>query len=328
LITVLEGITGPFLNLWVHHSQSLQLSSLESIPAADWEGLANFIKRYGSDLFHARFMTLANLRGILHRGVGNYLHYLHDNPDPLHPIHLLDDLDSAIPRPQAERYLNFILRAVVENYEEYKDYNTTTAQSDYGENLYMLLDFLRLKAGYERQVWQFRPLMIAHEILARTNKNDAARQWQEAFHKLVRELAARNLEDLARLEKTHGIRLGTVTDRLQERFVKPLDLDRLCALVGPAMEEAQRSGTQADVVNPSLHRFQEEVAQHAAQPTGVGLDVPQWLRRIETEIQTVKNAQSPIAAQLEQRFRVPQKMLTFEEFKQQIREWEKPLLQP
>jgi hypothetical protein len=28
-------------------------------------------------------MTLANLHGMLHRGVGAYLDYLRDNPDPL-----------------------------------------------------------------------------------------------------------------------------------------------------------------------------------------------------------------------------------------------------
>ena len=73
------------------------------------------------------------------------------------------------------RRLELVLQAVVENYEEYKDYNTTTTQSDYGENLHVLLDFLRLKAGYERHAWQFRPLVLAHEVLARHGRAAAAR---------------------------------------------------------------------------------------------------------------------------------------------------------
>jgi hypothetical protein len=193
----------------------------------------------------------------------------------------------------------------------------------------MLLDFLRLRAGYDRQAWQFRPLMQVHETLARKKKNEAAGKWQEAFTQLVGDLAARNREDLARLEKLHGIRLRTITDRVQEGFVKPLDLDRLCALVAPAMEEASMSPSPAAAAaSPSFHRFQQEVQQLAARPIGVGLDVPLWLRRIEVEIQTVKNKESPLVAQVEQHLRVPQKLLTFQEFQQQVQEWETPLLPP
>ena len=50
-------------------------------------------------------MTQANLRGILHRGVGAYLDYLRDNPDPLHPIPLLDDLDRKVASPGGRRPL-------------------------------------------------------------------------------------------------------------------------------------------------------------------------------------------------------------------------------
>src|SRR5262249_58695380 len=105
----------------------------------------------------------ANLRGILHRGVGSFLDYLREDPDPLRPVRLLDDLGTVVSREEALAHLQFVLQAVVENYEEYKDYNTTTAQSDYGENLHVLLDFLRLKASYERDAWQFRPLVQVHE---------------------------------------------------------------------------------------------------------------------------------------------------------------------
>ena len=43
-----------------------------------------------------------------------------------------------------------MLQALVEHYDEYRDYNTTTTQSDYGENIHILLDFLRLKVRYDR----------------------------------------------------------------------------------------------------------------------------------------------------------------------------------
>ena len=198
LVRLLEQLTRPFLALWVSHSQSLHLSSLELVRSDDeWTAQREFVRRYGRDLFHARFMTLATVRGILHRGAGAYLKYLEDNPDPLHPVLLIEELDQQIPRAAAERLLAGVLRAVVENYEEYKDYNTTTAQSDYGENLHLLLDFLRLKASYQRHEWQCRPLWVVHAVLARQGTKAAAQLWQDAFTQLVREHAERHLEELA-----------------------------------------------------------------------------------------------------------------------------------
>ena len=44
---------------------------------------------------------------------------------------------------------------MVENYSEYMDYNSTTTQSDRGDMLYTLLDFLRLQASYNRVAWNF-----------------------------------------------------------------------------------------------------------------------------------------------------------------------------
>ena len=87
------------------------------------------------------------------------------------------------------RRLEIVLHAVVENYEEFKDYNTTTTQSDYGENLHVLLEFLRLKAVYERHAWQMRPLILAHEVLARSGRDAAAVRWEQTLGQFTRELA-------------------------------------------------------------------------------------------------------------------------------------------
>jgi hypothetical protein len=266
-------------------------------------------------------MTQANLRGILHRGVGHHLDYLRDNPDPLHPIRLIDDLDEEkVPRERVQQQLQLILQAVVENYEEYKDYNTTTTHSDYGDHLHMLLDFLRLKASYERRAWQFRPLVLAHEVLARGGLATAAVLWEEAFTHSTRELAAEHLEALARLERTHGMRLGTVADRLQERFVKPLALDRLCALIEPAMDEAREQGPR-----PALARLEQELQAFVTMPSGVGLDVPHWLRRLESEVQQVRTSQTSLAVLAENVFQMPERTITRAELQQQLQDWDRPL---
>jgi hypothetical protein len=321
LVEMLEKVTEPFLSVWIEHSRQLHMSALEAYQDdKDWEGLRRFVKTYGRDLFNPRFLMPANLRGILHRGVGAYLDYLRDNPDPLHPVRLLDDLDGRISRADAEHYLRGVLQAVVENYEEYKDFNAHTAQSDYGENLYRLLDFLRLKARYERQAWEFRPLLLAHEALAHKGRTGAAVLWQESFRGLVAEEADAYRLALAELEREHGLRMGTVADRLGERFVKPLALDRLCALIEPAMEEARTAGGGS-----AFARFQAELATWTEAPAGVGFDVPQWLRRLEAEMQRVRGARSAIAALVENYFRVPQRALGYEELRQHLDDWHRSL---
>ncbi len=318
VVEILETLAAPFLALWVEHSRTLQLSVLETAPSGEGlRQLQEFIKTYGGDLFHARFMTLANLRGILHRGVGSWLDYLRDNPDPLHPIRLLDDLDGKIRRDDAIARLQFILQAIVENYEEYKDYNATTAQSDYGEHLFVLLDFLRLKSSYERHAWQFRPLGMVHEMLARKGRGTAAVLWQEAFTQATRELAANHLAELARLERAHGIRLSTIGDRLREEFIRPLAVDRMTALIEPAMEEARQRTEPA-----AFTRLRQELAEHTSRPTGAGLDVPQWLRQLEGEVRRVRASQTAVAVLAGDFFRLPQRPIRYEDLQRQLQEWE------
>lgn len=319
LVNALQQVVDPFLSLWSQHSRTLRVSVLETVMAdSEWLAVRDFIRRYGRDLFHARFMTLGNLRGVLHRGVGAYLDYLADNPDPLHPVQLIEDLDGEMPRAEAERRLETILQALIENYEEYKDYNTTTPQSDYGENLHTLLDFLRLKASYERHAWQLRPLALVHEILARRRRQAAVR-WQEQVTHLTRERAARHLEQLADLERQHGMRLRTVADRLEERFVKPLAQDRLCAMIEPAMGEARQGGP-----GEAYGRLTAELEAYTETTTGVGLDVPQWLRRLEAEVQRVKAARTAIASLAENLFQISRVAVPLADLRRQFENWEKP----
>jgi hypothetical protein len=320
LVDLLEGLTRPFLSLWVEHSQTLQLSALEAVSGEEpWEAMRTFVQRYGSDLFHAKFMTLGNLRGILLRGVGPYLDYLRDNPDPLHSVRLIEELDQPGRRDEALRLLPCILQALIENYEEYKDYNTTTPQSDYGENLHLLLDFLRLKVSYERHAWRLRPLTLAHEILARSKRIDLAVSWQEAFTRLTNDLAGNFEQELARLEQAHGMRLRTVADRIHERFVKPLALDRLCALIEPAMLEArERKAGRA------FAQLEKELLPLTESPTGVGLDVPQWLLRLAAEVQRVRAAHTNVAQLAEGHLRVPRIALTLPELRQQLKDEREP----
>jgi hypothetical protein len=323
-LDLLQELTGPFLQLWIDHAKHLRLSSIAEIGSdAAREGAYAFIKTYGRDLFHAKFLTLANLRGILHQGVDKYLASLEENPDPLHPLRLIDDLGKQIERTTAVRHLTVILRILSEYYEEYKDYNTTTTNSDYGDNLHMLIDFLRLKASYDQRAWEFRPIMMVHEVLARGQRQAGARLWEESFAEMVDELAQDYLDEYEELREKHGIRLRTVEARLQERFAKPMDLDRLRALIEPATnirEPAEQAKAFADL--------REGVDRYMASATPAGLEVPAWLRQLEIELdEVIEAAADQFNGQTE--LEEPRRLLSVDEIRRILKIWgETPGLMP
>ena len=311
----LEVIVEPFIKVWVEHCKTLRVSTLDAISSEkDWERLVEFIRSYGHDMFNAKFMALGNLRGILHRGVGPYFDYLREDADPLHPIKLIDELDVDVKREEAEQILQFILQVVIENYEHYRDYTSTTTQSDYGENLFQLFDFLRIKADYDRDAWQMKPITMVHEVLARRHPAAAA-LWRKQVEELTSENAEEFIQDLAELQKEHGMRMATIADRLEERFVRPMALDQLCALVEPALEDAKN---HLDSDGPCL--LEAELEPFAARPSGVGLDMPPWIQRLEDELEHVKTAKTALASLAEDLFQVPKATLSFAALAKQFEE--------
>jgi hypothetical protein len=277
---MLNSLTGPFLKLWLRHSQSLRLSVLETVQgSAEWLQIENFVRRYGEELFSAQTLNLANLRAILHRGVEAWLEELesaHEGPEIF-----LGELGRKLSRERAVRYLEIILQAVAENYDEYRDYNTTTVQSDYGNNLFLLLDFLRLKSAYERDNWRLKPLLLTHEVLCRRRRTADAARWQDVISVYTRAQSEQHIAELARLETKHAVKLRTVRERLEERFVATLAQDRLAALLIPLWESARAGHPDAP---ERLRTFTDALRPFTAKPVGAGLETPDWIRRLEREM--------------------------------------------
>jgi len=318
LIDCLERATQLLLQCWMDHSRNIRISVLETV--ADngrWRKLKKFIRTYGHDLFTQSFMNYGNLRAILHQGAEAFLGSLEEQPDAAGPLHLVDDLDRGIPRDEAARWLELACEAVVENYSEYIDYNSTTTQSDRGEMLYTLLDFLRLLASYDRVAWNMKPIVVAHEVMVRQRRDAAARAWQEVVAARTASVADDHLERFERLSKQYGMRLPSIAERLGERFVQPLSIDRLCALVRPAVEELQ-----GELPPRSLARLEREVAQFTREPSGVGFEVPPWLEALEDEVVRVRSrapdereAEAPLTS-------IPQVRLSRREAERQLERWE------
>ncbi len=320
LIDCLQQVTESLLSEWLTHSRTLRLTVLERVvsPKA-WQELVKFIERYGHDLFTQQFFHLGNLRAILHQGIDVWLERLVDDHEATEQLLLVRELDHGLSRAEAKRHLSLIIEAIVENYAEYRDYNATTTQSDRGEMLYALLDFLRVKVGYERIHWNLRPVMMAHEVLVRRGCSGAAELWRRAMAERTADASDQQLRRLTDLQTQYAMRLSTVADRLAERFVRPLAIDRVRALVAPAAEEARNGWPPA-----AFALLEQEAGELAQEPCGAGLDVPDWLEGLEEEVDHVTSGTrtwNPSADSLDN---LPWVRLTWDEIQAQLTDWDTP----
>mgnify|MGYP007059385359 CR=1 FL=1 len=318
LIEAMQLWTERQLERWLQHSRTLRLSVVEKLAEKkDWDRFVDFVKRFGGDLFDMSLMSsLGNLRGILHQGVDTWLECLEENPDAEGEIRLLREIDDSYPRDEAVELLTIALEAVVENYRVFRDYNTTTTQSDHGEQLFMLVDFLRLRATYDRVAWNLKPVVWAHEILIRNRRLLAAEIWCQAFAERTTEAADAHIARLEQLSQEYGMRLATIADRIAERFVRPLLIDRVKALVEPALTA---EGSERQEAFDALER---EIASLAEEPSGAGLDLPDWLSAMEDEVTAARSQYNHQSLTERLNNRIGQVCLTWDELLEQLGESE------
>jgi hypothetical protein len=203
LVPLLERLTEGLLGHWLSHSRTLRLSVLESVDNPKrWGPLSEFIQKYGHGLFTQVFLSLPHVRAILHQGVGNWLNQAMVNRDSPEIEPVLEAIEAGqIGFDQAREHLAVVFEAIIDHYAEYKDYNTTTTQSDRGEMLYMFLDFLRLRVRYDRISWNLKPVFWAHEVLVHAGCHSSAMQWRRALYERVAHESESFLEKLAKLQK-------------------------------------------------------------------------------------------------------------------------------
>ncbi|MFN7812973.1 MAG: hypothetical protein ACK5SI_09980, partial [Planctomycetia bacterium] len=293
---ILDGLAAlvpRLLETWMQHARQLRLSVLERIrDDRSFASLREFIERYGPGLFTQQLLSPPMLRGILRGGVRQYLEGLledaepdlgeeateaaGDRPAPRRPTQLIEDLASGVLAPrQAAARLRLVLESVAENHAEYRDWNSTTTQSDRGECLHMLLAFLRLKAEYDRIAWTLRPVSIAHRVLARHGATEAAEAWRGRMRDETDATAAGLRDRLADLEATLGVRLASVADRVRRPFTAALEQDELEALVPPAIAELL-GGAPAG----AGERLEAKAVTFLGVASGSGVEVPEWLERL------------------------------------------------
>ncbi|MGQ0635405.1 MAG: hypothetical protein ACT4QC_12395 [Planctomycetaceae bacterium] len=284
LVALFAEMLDPYQRLWLKHSATMRLSSAETLREPGlWRRTTTFIRKYGADLFHPRMLTMGNLRGIVQRGADAYLAYLADNQDPLQPVRLLADMGGPIDREEAAGLLETVLRCIVEKFDRFLEYSTTTTQSDYGDQLHCLLDFLRLEADYERRAWDLTPHRLAHDVLSRLGRERAAELLRQDLAGSTARDARGFLQKLKRLEVRHGMRLPSITDRLSERFTKPLDLDRILSLIRPAMRDVREGGAVQ-----RFERLRANTEEYLSSSYGSAMEPQPWLESLAEELQEVE----------------------------------------
>lgn len=322
LIQVVGEISDFYLQQWLEHSPTMRVSHVEAIAdRGTWAEVKWFIRTYGQDLFYGGNLTLGGIRAILSRGVDSYFEFLKENDDPIRPTQLVEDLNSGLDSEEAAYSLEIVLRCLQDKYDRFIEYNSTTTQSDYGENIYLLLAFLRLEADYDRKAWDLAPVAMVHEALARNGATEAAEIWQDVFQIKTADLSQSFLRNLDRLERACSIKLPSLRDRLSERFVKPLTLDRILALVPQAVEDARAQVTSSS----AFEMLREQAAEYMETTSGSAMDVPPWLYSLENEVAKLELPDFFDLDALAVPVSLPKVNISLREFSRQIEDWNNPL---
>jgi hypothetical protein len=290
---ILEGLSllvPQLLDTWMTHARQLRLSVLERVrDDKAFAAVREFVERYGSGLFTQHLLAPSSLRGILRGGVRKWLEELverslgHDEPDAAaarRPQRLIDDLASgALPMKQAATRLRLVLESIAENHAEYRDWNSTTTQSDRGECLHILLDYLRVKAEHDRIAWTLRPVNMAHRVLARRGASAAAEAWRERLREETRDTAAALVQKLTQLEGHWSVRLASISDRVRRPFTAALEQDELEALVEPAVAELVHGAPAG-----AGAALEAKATSFLGVASGSGVEVPDWLERLGSTV--------------------------------------------
>lgn len=322
LIQIIAEVVEHFRDIWLEHSYTMRLSAAESLKDEEiWSDVRRFIREYGSDLFHARNLTLGYIRAIVQGGVEEFLEYLEENDDPLHPSPLIADLQSGKITPLiASDCLETIYGVLIDKFDRFLEYNSTTTLSDYGERFDCLLDFLRLEADYDRDDWNYVPLKIAHEALIQHGRFGAARTWEQVFSIRSSDRADEHLKRLQKLERKYGVKLPALRDQIEERFVKSLAVNRMTALVRQTMEERDPVHRRElfDDLRVQIENYQDGTY-------GTGLEIPEWLRLLDQEVRNFEFPEQAMHDPYGKELITPV-TVNLREMRRQLRIWDDPVI--
>lgn len=293
----IQRLLDSYKELWNTHSSSMRLSVVEELHDNDRaDEIKAFIEAYGEDLFHTRMLTLGNARAIVHHGAESLLAELEQNLSPVQPVRIIDDLnDGKIDRDEATDIMEFVYESVVDNFDRFLEYNTTTTHSDYGNRLYCLLDFLRLESLYDRFNWNHIPYQIAHEAAVRFGNDELAGEIEDELAGITRELAENLTDELLDLESQYGVQLPTLHDHINERITGTLAVNRMMARVSRCSPGV--NGFTDESAAENFQVLRQEIADFMDNRLGSGIEPPDWMQQLAREYERVHDEQVGLVAE-------------------------------
>ena len=109
------------------------------------------------------------------------------------------------------------------------------------------------------------------------------RIWRRAVAERTAHMANEHQKRFDRLCNNYGMRLPSIAEHLAERFIRPLEIDRLCSLIRPAIEEL-REGRPPTAIG----QLEEQIARFTQETLGAGFELPSWLEALEQEVEQVQ----------------------------------------
>ncbi|MGC4003102.1 MAG: hypothetical protein QM811_08185 [Pirellulales bacterium] len=318
----LQQVTEALLSEWLSHSRTLRLSVLEKIGGeAEWRDFVAFVEKYGHDLFTQKFFNLGNLR------------------DPASRRRILDQATRRARRGERRRRtvgrLGRRVAARRRSQASAIGHRSDRRKLHRVSRLQRHDDAIRSRRNGVHAA-RFPPHqsgLRAHPLEPATGDDcarsagprrraSAAELWRRTMAERTADAADQHQKRLAQLQKKYGMRLPTIADRLAERFVRPLDIDRIRALVAPAAEDA-KTGRPSD----AFEQLEAEAGDLAGQPAGAGLDLPDWLLALEEEVDRVCGPARQPETTNDVLSATPRMKLSWEEILSQLTNWETKFLE-
>ena len=104
--------------------------------------------------------------------------------------------------------------------------------------------------------------------------------WRRSLTEKVGPEADKYLHSLATLRNKYSIQMASVARRLEGKFGHQMQIDRLKALVEPAMiDPTTKQSARA------FELLKNEARAFSRSTMGVGIDLPAWLATLENEVQ-------------------------------------------
>ncbi|MEZ6124700.1 MAG: hypothetical protein R3C49_16250 [Planctomycetaceae bacterium] len=290
-----QRLLDAYRELWSVHSSSMRLSIVEELHDSDRAAeIRAFIETYGEDLFHTRMLTLGNARAIVHNGAETLLEEFEETLAVGQSVKIIDDLNAGVlDRDDATDLMEFVYESVVDNFDRFLEYNTTTTHSDYGNRLYCLLDFLRLESLYERFRWNHIPYQIAHEAAVRQGADGLAAEIESELADATREMADSLVDELHELESEYGVQLPTLHDHIHERIVGGLAINRMTARIGRCSPDL--STVTDEEARENFATLRQEISDFMETRLGSGIDVPDWMLQLVREHERLRDERSGVA---------------------------------